>query len=278
MDYTTNIVNARECLKIMDEYFSKLDISTKATVLLPASIVKGSDLHYRYLFYSCLLNYGMKSSVLHENLLHLYESMPLLFSSKYIYENYLESCDELAEILRLFVHVRYPNQCAKNWIFLSTLLHTEYHDNPKELFLGGSTYYDFQSVIFQLKGFGQKTGGLLLRILIDDGLLEPIDGIAEIPIDRHDIDLCIWLGVISGISSDEVKKNKKVIELLSATWVKASNELSISPSITDQYLWIIGSQFCTKSQCIVCPLYNQCMRMKKGDFKHEENLHCGSNV
>ena len=113
-----------------------------------------------------------------------------------------------------------------------------------------------------LNGFGQKTGGLLLRILIDEGLINPIDGIAEIPIDRHDIDLCVWLEVISNITSDEIKKNKKVIKLLSDTWVTAAKQLSISPSLADQYLWIIGSQFCSKSQCEVCPLSNDCVKKR----------------
>ena len=275
MKYTTDAKNAVRSLHKMHEYFSKQDINTKATVLLPKTMERGSEIHYRYLFYSCLLNYGMKSSVLHEGLKKLFENMPLLFSPQYICENYTDSYTELATILRSFVHVRYPNQCAKNWVALSNILHTKYNDNPKELLMAGNTYYDFQSAILGLKGFGQKTGGLLLRIMIDDGLLTPVDGIAEIPIDRHDIDLCVWLKVISNITSDEIKKNKKVIKLLSDTWVCAAKELSISPSIADQYLWIIGSQFCAKKQCEVCPLCDDCI--KKGR-SHEENLHCRTNV
>lgn len=277
MSYTINADNAKVSLIKMHQYFSKMDIATKATVLLPKDIEIGSEIHFRYLFYSCLLNYGMKSSVLHENLIKLYEQMPLLFSPQYIYENYANKYDALADILRSFVHVRYPNQCAVNWFFLSSILHTQYHDNPKELFQNGNTYHDFQSVIFTIKGFGQKTGGLLLRILIDNDLLHPVDGIAEIPIDRHDIDLCIWLGVISDVTSDDVKKNKKLIELLSNTWVMVSNKLSISPSLADQYLWIIGSQFCSKNQCQMCPLHDECR--KNGEkAENEENLCCRTNV
>lgn len=263
LNYIINADNAKASLLKMHQYFSEMDITTQATVLLPKGIEHGSEMHFRYLFYSCLLNYGMKSSVLHENLAKLYEQMPSLFSPQYICEIYADNCDSLAEILRSFVHVRYPNQCAKNWCSLSNILHTQYHDNPKELFLGRNTYHDFQSAIFTVKGFGQKTGGLLLRVLIDNDLLNPVDGIAEIPIDRHDIDLCVWLGVVSNITPDEVKKSKKVIELLSKTWVEVSNKLSVSPSLADQYLWIIGSQFCTKNQCGLCPLRDMCKRSNK---------------
>lgn len=264
MDYKINCENAKNSLLELHKYFSKTDMTSKAEVLLPENIKYGSIEHYKYLFYSCMLNYGMKSSVLHESLMKLYCSNPLLFSPEYICKTYVDNYGALADILRSFVHVRYPNQCAKNWFSLSQILYEQYNGNPKELFVGKNTYYDCQAVIFKLKGYGQKTGGLLLRMLIDNELLSPVDGIAEIPIDRHDIDLCIWLGVITGLTSEDIKKNKKVIEMLSTAWVKVSNELNISPSIADQYLWIIGSQFCAKNQCILCPLNTQC-RKKKGD-------------
>ena len=136
-------------------------------------------------------------------------------------------------------------------------------------------YADFQSAISQIKGLGQKTGGLLLRLLIDEKLIEPIDGITDIPIDRHDIDLCVWLGIISGITIEEVKKNKKVIKLLSSIWVAAAKDLNISPSLADQYMWIIGSRYCSKKQCHICPLVNNCIN---GGKVHEEDLYCRTNV
>lgn len=92
-------------------------MTSKAEVLLPENIEHGSIEHYRYLFYSCMLNYGMKSSILHENLMKLYEQKPLIFSPKYICKTYENNFDALADILRSYVHVRYPNQCAKNWFF-----------------------------------------------------------------------------------------------------------------------------------------------------------------
>lgn len=263
MSYVINTVNAKNSLVRLQQFFSKTSMTSKAEVLLPENIEHGSIEHYRYLFYSCMLNYGMKSSILHENLMKLYEQKPLIFSPKYICKTYENNFDALADILRSYVHVRYPNQCAKNWFFLSQILHEHYNDNPKELFVGKNTYHDFQSTILKLKGYGQKTGGLLLRMLIDNGLLSPIDGIADIPIDRHDIDLSIWLGVITGLTAEDIKKNKKVIELLSVTWVKVSNELHISPSVTDQYLWLIGSQFCTKDKCSSCPLNNDCSKKRE---------------
>ena len=93
------------------------------------------------------------------------------------------------------------------------------------------------------------------------------DGIREIPIDRHDIDLCVWLGVIKNVTSDEIKKDKKMIHKLSAIWVQASDDLAVSPSVTDQYLWVIGSQLCTNRHCDDCPVRAMCF--KRGGKNHE---------
>lgn len=263
MEYSVNANNAEVSLKLMQQYFADKNINEEATVTLPKGIIQGSDLHYRYLFYSCLVNYGVKSTLLHKNLIRLYEQNPLIFSPSYICETYANDYALLTDVLRSFLNMRYPNQCAKNWFCLSDILHTQYHDNPKELFANKSSYYEFYDAVCKLKGFGQKTGGFLLRILIENDLLTPIDGIAEIPIDRHDIDLSIWLGVISNITVDEIKKSKKAIKQLSNIWVMVSNKNSISPSLTDRYLWIIGSQLCSKNKCDICPLHVECRRNKE---------------
>ena len=259
MSITIDIQQAELSLKKMHQYFSVREIAEQAQVKLPQNIEKLSPQHYCYLFFSCLANYGMKSSVLHENLCLLYEHKPELFAPAYIVSTYANKLSDLATILKSNVHIRYPNECTKRWFALSEILHSHYNDDPKEMFANKNKYDEFKSVISQIKGFGQKTGGLLLRMLIDNDMLSSIDGITEIPIDRHDIDLCVWLEVITNITSDEIKKSKKIISALSAAWVEASNKMEISPSITDQYLWIIGSQFCTSQSCTSCPLKEVCI-------------------
>ena len=259
MDYTINKENAKRSLIIMNNFFQENKDLKTANIILPSSIKQGSVEHFKYLFYSCMLNYGMKSKVLHENLKLLYEENPCLFNPEYVLDVYEHNMCALADLLRSKIHVRYPNQSAKNWINLSKIILTKYNGNFNEIFINKQTYLEYQDAIFQLDGFGQKTGGLLLRMLIDEGFIKPLDGIAEIPIDRHDIDLCIWLEVINGITAEDIKKSKEVIGKLSKIWVNVSNDLNISPSITDQYLWIIGSKFCSKTQCNICPLNSLCI-------------------
>lgn len=259
MDYMINKENAKKSLIIMNNFFQENKDFKMANIILPSSIKPGSLEHCKYLFYSCMLNYGMKSTVLHENLQLFYEENPCLFDPKYVLNVYKYNICELADLLRSRIHVRYPNQSAKNWINLSEIMLNKYNGNFDEIFLNKQTYLEYQAAIFELDGFGQKTGGLLLRMLIDEGFIKPIDGISEIPIDRHDINLCIWLGVINGLTANDIKKSKGIIGILSKVWVNVSKEFNISPSITDQYLWIIGSKFCSKYQCNICPLNSLCI-------------------
>lgn len=260
MNFEINLTKAINSLKLMHNYFTNKEIENKAQVVLPNVIEHNSSQHFCYLFFSCLLNFGMRSNILHENLCLLYETNSEIFSPQYIVENYSNNYTKLAKLLSSKVHIRYPNECAKRWIALSELLHANFDNNPQNLFVGKNKYNEYKLAISQINGFGQKTGGLLLRMLIDNEMLISSDGIAEIPIDRHDIDLCVWLEVISNISTSEIRKNKKIVNLLSATWVQASKELSISPSLTDQYLWIIGTQFCVSRNCKSCPLHYVCSR------------------
>lgn len=259
MSIFINFNNAEKSLEVLHTFFANQEIQKQAQITLPKSIKPFSTDHYLYLFYSCLINYGMKSSTLHENLLKFYEHSPEYFVPSNIVHKYSYSYFHLAELLRLNIHVRYPNECARRWLALSVILNSQYNGNPQEMFKDKTTYYEFKEEISKIKGFGQKTGGLLLRMLIDNKMLNPIDGISEIPIDRHDIDLSIWLRVIAGATADEIKRNNKLIKSLSDTWVEASNKLLISPSLADQYLWIIGSQFCTSQRCFACPLKGLCV-------------------
>jgi len=123
MGITTNLYRAKECLELMAAYFADKNIENQAQVILPDGIERFSQQHYCYLFLSCLLNYGMRSSVLHQSLQTLYDNKPEIFSPGYIVATYKDNCGDLAELLRTAVHVRYPNEAAKRWIALCENLH-----------------------------------------------------------------------------------------------------------------------------------------------------------
>lgn len=262
METQINMNKAIISLQQMDIYFSKQGFLGQAEITVPKSIKHGSINHYLYLFFGCLVNYGVKSSKLHQNLVNLYEYNPLVFNPSYIISNYEGNHIELSKLLRSTLHIRYPNESAKRWIALSKTLQDNYNNDPRLIFKENQTYCEYKNSVEKLKGFGQKTGGFLLRILIDNGMISPIDGITEIPIDTHDIDISIWTGVITGLTSEKIKQNRKFISQISNTWVKAANELSISPSYADQYLWLIGSELCSKKKCNECPISKLCARQE----------------
>lgn len=66
----------------MQQYFSNKKIDKQATMILTKEIFQGSVLHYRYLFYSCLVNYRENTTFLHKNLISIYEQKALIFSSQ----------------------------------------------------------------------------------------------------------------------------------------------------------------------------------------------------
>ena len=103
------------------------------------------------------------------------------------------------------------------------------------------------------KSYGQKTGGLLLRLIYESNICVLNDGIQAIPLDRHDIEI----SYLNGIIKDKELTTKQIVEL-STAYIKVSNKLKINPSNVDKYLWEIGNQYCNKHNCTKCPLCDNC--------------------
>lgn len=69
-----NLDKARCAIEIFKEYFK--NEKSKALVEYPDVIEYGSGEYFIYVFYSCMLDYGMKSSYYHENLVKTYKNFP----------------------------------------------------------------------------------------------------------------------------------------------------------------------------------------------------------
>lgn len=119
-----------------------------------------------------------------------------------------------------------------------------------------NNFEELELFIKSINGYGQKTGGLLIRIICDTKVRNFKENVESIPIDRHDIEISYLTGIIS-----DKKIGNKEIKNLSDTYVKISKKLNINPSNIDKYLWEIGNSFCNKKNCNECPLKNLC---KKG--------------
>lgn len=257
-------IDGNQCSKVvksLNDYFKfQKEI---ANVEYPLNIKYGSNEYLIYMFYSCLLDYGMRSKIYHKNLIETYKKYPNIFNSNYVL-NVRE--EELKNIIVKNIHPRYPNIALKKWIELSKTL-VEY-DNILEYLKSIDSFKELEQFIKNIKGYGQKTGGLLIRVICDAGICNFRDEVESIPIDRHDIEISYLTGVIS----EKDVSNKDITEL-SNTYVKIGKEQGINPSDIDKFLWEVGNSYCNKKECINCPLNNCCKekKIKSIEGKNESN-------
>lgn len=245
-------VRAYEVLKLLYDYYKDGD-EDLASVDAPRSLEVGSHEWLIYMFYSCLLDYGIRSKIYHENLVATYQKYPQIFNPKYVI-NVLED-DELLKIMKENIHPRYPNVALKKWINLSKKLAN--YDNLKEM-IESMSLEKLESFVRGIGGFGQKTGGLLIRMIYEANIIDTHEDLQFIPIDRHDIEISYLNGIIS-----KMNLNEQEIRELSDTLIKCGHRIGLSASVVDKYLWNIGSTFCNKGNCLNCPLNNTCKKRKE---------------
>lgn len=240
------------CTKALKKYFS--NTTSDATVEVPLEIIDNKQEYLNYIFYSCLLDYGMKSKLYHQNLIATYRTHKEIFSSKYVVFNYKNNQEELREIIKTNIHPRYPNVAVKKWIELSEVLNKQYPSNQLYTKVAAiNTYQELYDFVKSINGYGQKTGGLLVRLIYEANICRLSDTLKNIPIDRHDIEISYLNGIIK-----KKDLSKKEIEDLGKLWVQVAMNNHIDPCEIDKYLWTIGSAFCSKNRCNECPLKFNC--------------------
>lgn len=245
-------VDYNQCVRVvgyLKDFFKSN--SNVAKIEYPSNILYKSNEYFIYMFYSCLLDYGMRSAIYHKNLSTTYKNYSFIFNPKYV----LNMDDEsLKNIIINNIHPRYPNVAVNKWRELSKKLFE--YDSILDYLKGINSFDELDSFIKNIKGYGQKTGGLLIRIICDTGVCNFNNDVCSIPIDRHDIEISYLTGIIN---SKNV--SSKDIDDLSGAYVRASRKLEISPSDVDKYLWEIGNSFCNKKACMDCPLSKCCRKL-----------------
>lgn len=242
----TDYKRALQVINLLHLYFLDNDCDI-ANVEFPSNINYASEEWLYYVFYSCLLDYGMKSKIYHNNMIRTYSSYPEIFNPHYVIK-----CDKdiLLKIMKENIHPRYPNVALNKWFNLSNEL-TKY-DNLMDVVKSFQTFQDLRNFIQDMSGYGQKTGGLLLRLIYEADICS-FDEITCIPLDRHDIEISYLTGIIT-----KKELSAKEIESLCDIFIQVSKELKIKANIIDKYLWEIGSRFCNKKDCLNCPLKITC--------------------
>ncbi|MCI8498032.1 MAG: hypothetical protein HFG33_01335 [Bacilli bacterium] len=235
----------------MHEYYSNKDSSTLATVDFPNEVEYKSNEWLIYIFYSCLLDYGMRSQKYHNNLINTYHTYPQIFNPKYVIATFTTNKEELLSIMQNNIHPRYPNVAVDKWLNLS--IEISKYDNLLDKIKEFNNFNELNLFVRNIKGYGQKTGGLLLRLIYESNVCNFNDKLGYIPLDRHDIEISYLNNII-----DSRKLNSIQIEELSNSYIKSGEKLGIHANLIDKYLWNISNEFCNKKKCTNCPLYRDC--------------------
>lgn len=114
--------NMIKTIEKLDKYFSNSDINEVANVEFPNEIEYKSNEWLYYIFYSCLLDYGMRSKIYHNNLINTYHNYKDIFNPQYILNNFNNHTNILQQIIKENIHPRYPNIAVNKWIKLSAEL------------------------------------------------------------------------------------------------------------------------------------------------------------
>ena len=246
-----NDKNMFKMVALLNQYFLDSQFNNVANVEFPSEIKYKSLEWLYYIFYSCLLDYGMRSKIYHTNLINTYHKYKELFNPKYITTKFGQDSSRFQQLIKENIHPRYPNVATKKWLKLSETLSKM--DNLLEKIQSFKTYKELEVFIKGIDEFDQKTGGLLLRLIYESNVCEFSDDISSIPLDRHDIEISYLNGIINtkNLSASHIEK-------LSKAYVRCSNILKISPDKLDKYLWEIGNKFCNRKDCIHCPLSSIC--------------------
>lgn len=250
-----NKTNIDKIVKSMHDYYKNQDNSKLATVDYPESIEYKSNEWLIYIFYSCLLDYGMKSINYHNNLINTYDKYSEIFNPKYVVGVFTNNKEELLTIIKNNIHPRYPNIALDKWINLSNELSK--YDNLLDTIKSFNSFDELNTFIRSIKGYGQKTGGLLIRLIYESNICNFNDKLQYIPLDRHDIEISYLNGII-----DTPKLNSKEIEELSNFYIESGEKLGIDANLIDKYLWNIGNCFCNFKKCDSCPLRETCKTKK----------------
>ncbi len=242
---------ALKVINLLHDYYkyAKEDL---ASVDAPKSIDYASNEWLIYMFYSCLLDYGARSKIYHKNLIDTYNKYPEIFNPQYVWKNYRDKQNELLIIMKENIHPRYPNVALSKWLALSKEL-AKYSSLKEKIIT--MNLNNLEKFINNIGGFGQKTGGLLIRLIVEAKIINDDKDLNFIPIDRHDMEISYLNGIINKreLSDEEIRK-------LSSLFIKSGNLIGVDAGTVDKYLWNVGDTFCNKKNCHNCPLSETCKK------------------
>lgn len=229
---------------------------------IPPGVKPLSRDHGLFLFFTVANDHGMKSSRLYEAAKQLFGRCRDLFEPGSILERFSSAEDpSLVDSTVKVLGVRYPKEAARNWYSNSQRLIQDYNGDPRSLFQSASDAGELLKRITTFRGYGPKTGGILLRAVVGLGFVR-VDGIENVlpPVDIHDSRISFLTEIVRGDPSqapigDDYHKYCVPIQ---KTLRDACTSASVTWPDVDRALWLIGSRGCVNKRCQLCPLNDLC--------------------
>lgn len=271
--------NAGHIVELLSKAYEKKDgiLSERENLVenqIPENVESLSVEHALFLFYILSNDHGMKSSRLYKKAKELYGLDSSLFKPASIVRRFSAVSDsDLIKKTGIFLSVRYPKITAKNWFVNSQELLSVYNGDPISLFQSSRNANTLLKSIMKFKGYGPKTGGMLLRAIVGLGFTE-VDDIESVlvPVDIHDARISFYTGILRLKDIDVVDIDyRKYIGVVQKTLRDTCKTKGVAWPDVDRALWIIGSKGCVKWRCNDCPLRNDCT-MSRSDGLSNSNL------
>jgi endonuclease III len=258
-------------------FMSQIGIFSNTQNLVEYQIPEGveplSKQHALFLFYIIPLDYLTKSELLYTKARLMFKNNPKLFDPLYISTKFNEdNLEELADLLRRYLSTRFPFEAAKRWYRNSIILLQLYEGDPRNIFKGSRDAKEIFKRISQFRGLGKKTGGLLLRCMVDLGFrVENINDIPP-PVDIHDIKIAFSTKIAYSEHYSE-KNARKFARVIQSVWSYICKKGNLNWPRVDRALWLLGSIGCSKKKCNICPISNFCTTNNlKNNLKTNLNL------
>lgn len=253
-------------VRLYDAFSSRFGLLSETEDLvenqIPPNVPRLSRDHSLFLFFTVANDHGMKSSRLYAAAKQLFQKCRELFEPRRIVADFSSGDDPaLIEATAKSLGVRYPREAARSWYANSLRLLESFNGDPRQLFQSSSDASALLKQIRSFRGYGPKTGGMLLRAIVGLGFVR-VDRLEDVlpPVDVHDSRISFLTGIVRASAAREVDGEHyyKYTAQIQAALKDACNSSRVAWCDVDRALWLIGSRGCVSKRCHLCPLSDVC--------------------